>query len=123
MRGAGREQSMLVARGQTQIWYNWCSPCFLGRLAKVFACSGVLSIAGNGAGRLEWNKMPMTLDLPRPLDEEITLEAKREGVPAADHATLLLYLASSLLRGEEPTPFQKAVKDFLSYHSLDADRV
>jgi hypothetical protein len=67
--------------------------------------------------------MPITLDLPPPLDEEITLEAEREGVPAADHATLLLYLASSLLSGEPPTPFQQAVRDFLASHSVDADRV
>jgi hypothetical protein len=90
---------------------------------KVLAWPGVLRIAGPSLGRLEWNEMPITLDLPPPLNEEITLEAEREGVPAADHATLLLYLASSLLRGEAPTPFQEAVKDFLSYHSLDADRV
>src|SRR5437762_135909 len=67
--------------------------------------------------------MPLTIALPEPLDEALALEARKGGVPAREHATLLLYLAAALLRDEEPTPFQEAVKDFLSSHSLDADRV
>jgi hypothetical protein len=67
--------------------------------------------------------MLLTIDLPRPLDEELTLEAQREGVPTGEHATLLLYLATALLNDEEPTPFQEAVREFLIHHAVDADRV
>src|SRR6266511_950478 len=67
--------------------------------------------------------MLLTIDLPRPLDEELALDAQREGVPAGEHATLLLYLATALLNDEEPTPFQEAVREFLAHHAVDADRV
>jgi hypothetical protein len=67
--------------------------------------------------------MPLTIQLPRPLDEELTEEAQREGVSAAEHATLLLYLASALLSEDKPTPFKEAVKVFLARHSLDAENV
>ena len=56
--------------------------------------------------------MLLTIELPRPLDEEMTLEAQRKGVPTGEHATLLLYLATALLNNEEPTPFQEAVREF-----------
>lgn len=67
--------------------------------------------------------MSLTLELPRSLGEELTLESEREGIPAAEHATLLLYLATALMRDEKPTPFQKAVRVFLSHNSLDAAQV
>jgi hypothetical protein len=67
--------------------------------------------------------MPLTLQLPPPLDEEVTEEAQREGVSAAEHATLLLYLGSALLSEDRPTPFKEAVRVFLTRHSLDAHNV
>jgi hypothetical protein len=67
--------------------------------------------------------MPLTLDLPQPLNEELTLEATREGLAPTEHATLLLYLATALLREDDLTPFQEAVRIFLSSRSLDADRL
>ena len=41
--------------------------------------------------------MPLTIQLPRPLAEELTEAAQREGVSATEHATLLLYLAHALV--------------------------
>jgi hypothetical protein len=67
--------------------------------------------------------MPLTIDVPGPLDEVLSLEAQRGGVPAAEHATLLLYLATALLSDDESTPFQEAVKEFLASRSLNADQV
>src|SRR5262249_23517312 len=67
--------------------------------------------------------MSLTLELPRPLDEKLTHESELEGVPVAEHATLLLYLATALLRDEKATPFQEAVRVFLSHNSLDAAHI
>src|SRR2546426_8318134 len=67
--------------------------------------------------------MPVTIELPRPLEEELTQEAQREGVSATEHATLLLYLAHALVSEGSPTPFKEAVRVFLARHSLDADHV
>jgi hypothetical protein len=67
--------------------------------------------------------MHLTIDLPPPLDDKLAQEAQREGVPTGEHATLLLYLATALLRDGEPTPFQEAVREFLAQHAVDADRV
>ena|SRR5437867_10225948 len=67
--------------------------------------------------------MSLTLEIPRPLDEELTADAKREGISAAERATLLLYLVTALLNDEKPTLFREAVRVFLSHHSLDADHV
>jgi hypothetical protein len=39
-----------------------------------------------------------------------------------EHAALLLCLASAFKQEEPHTPFQEAVRDFLSQHSLDAER-
>src|SRR5262245_42669400 len=67
--------------------------------------------------------MSLMIALPEPLGDELASQAQREGVSAAEHATLLLYLATALLKGESLTPFQEAVRSFLVYHSLDAGRI
>ncbi len=67
--------------------------------------------------------MPLTLELPPALEEELQEEATKEGVPASDHAILLLYLATALLEESETTPFRDAVRAFLSYRSIDTHRV
>jgi hypothetical protein len=67
--------------------------------------------------------MPVTIQLPRPLEEQLTQEAQREGVSATEYATLLLYLAHTFVSEGRPTPFREAVRVFLSRHSLDADHV
>ena len=67
--------------------------------------------------------MPLTLDLPPPINEELTQDSQREGVSEVDHAALLVCLASAFKQEESHTPFQKAVRVFLSHHSLDAERV
>ena len=67
--------------------------------------------------------MTITLEIARTLDEELNLEAAREGVSPSELATLLIYLAQALLSEREPTPFQKAVREFLSSRSLDPHRV
>src|SRR5437773_1314744 len=67
--------------------------------------------------------MPLTIQLPRPLDEELIEEAQREGVSATEHAALLLYLAHALVSEGRPTPFSEAVRAFLARHSLDAAQV
>lgn len=67
--------------------------------------------------------MPLTLELPAQLEEDLRREAQKEGVPATEHATLLLSILTALLREAETTPFQDALKSFLSEHSLDAKLV
>jgi hypothetical protein len=67
--------------------------------------------------------VPLTLELPVPLEEELRHEAEKEGVSAAEHAALLLSILTTLLREEDTTLFQDAVKTFLSKHSLDATLV
>lgn len=67
--------------------------------------------------------MSLTIELPRPLGEELAFEAQREGVSAAEHATLLLYLATALLKEEDPSPFQEAVRSFLAHRLVDAERI
>src|SRR3712207_3298361 len=64
--------------------------------------------------------MSMTLDLPAHLEDDLKEEAEKEGVPPDEHATLLLYICTALLREDETTPFQDAVRGFLSDRSLDA---
>jgi hypothetical protein len=67
--------------------------------------------------------MSMTLEIPRPLDEELTWDAEREGVSASELATLLLYLTHAILNEDRPTPFREAVAMFLSHQSLDSHHV
>jgi hypothetical protein len=68
------------------------------------------------------DEMSMTLEIPPPLEDELSREAKREELSPEDHATLLLCLATALRKSAQETPFRKAVKEFLSSHSVDADR-
>jgi hypothetical protein len=67
--------------------------------------------------------MPLTLELPPPINEELTQDSQREGISEKEHAALLVCLASAFKQEEPHTPFQKAVRVFLSHHSLDADQV
>lgn len=64
--------------------------------------------------------MSLTIELPRPLGEELASDAQREGISAEEYATLLLYLATALLKEKNPTPFQETVRSFLAQRSLDA---
>lgn len=67
--------------------------------------------------------MPLTLELPAQLEEDLRHEAQKEGVPATERATLLLSILTALLREARITPFQDALETFLSQHSLDAKLV
>jgi hypothetical protein len=65
----------------------------------------------------------LTVEVPAPLDFELSRDAEREGISATEHATLLLCLASAMLGENHPTPFRNAVRAFLAAHSLDAAQV
>jgi hypothetical protein len=67
--------------------------------------------------------MSLTLDLPPPINEELTLDSQREGISEMEHAALLVCLASAFKQDQPHTPFQKAIRVFLSDHSLDAEQV
>jgi hypothetical protein len=67
--------------------------------------------------------MSLTIELPQTLGEELASEAQQVGISAAERATLLLYLATALLKEENPTPFQETVRNFLAHRSLDAGRI
>ncbi len=67
--------------------------------------------------------MSLTLELSAQLEEDLRYEAQKEGVPATEHATLLLTILTALLREARTTPFQEALETFLSQHSLDAKLV
>jgi hypothetical protein len=66
--------------------------------------------------------MGLTLDLPPPLEEVLTREAERERVSPAEHASLLLSLATALREKGPETPFRVAVRTFLSAHAVDPDQ-
>ena len=67
--------------------------------------------------------MTMVLELPPPLEEELTQEAERIGVPADEHAQYLLWVASALLDRSNSTPVSATVRGFLAEHSVDHERV
>jgi hypothetical protein len=67
--------------------------------------------------------MSLTIELPNPIDEGLTQEARRKGVSAEEHATLLVVLTMAFLKEQAPTPFQEAVKGFLAQRALDADQI
>ena len=67
--------------------------------------------------------MSITVELPPPLDDELSSEARREGISVADHTAILLHLATALRNEGSPTPFRDAVRVFVSSRSLDAERV
>ena len=67
--------------------------------------------------------MSLTLELPRRLGEELMEEAGKVGVSAEEHATVLLYVASALLRDEQATTSPRVVRRPVSDEELDAERV
>jgi hypothetical protein len=67
--------------------------------------------------------MTLNIELPQPINEELSQDSQREGISEMEHAALLLCLASTFNQEEANTPFQEAVRDFLFQHSLDAERV
>jgi len=67
--------------------------------------------------------MPITLDLPAHLEEDLREEAEKEGVAPTEHAALLLSICTALFREADTTPFREAVKVFLSSRSLDTEYV
>jgi hypothetical protein len=67
--------------------------------------------------------MTLNIELPPPINEELSQDSQREGISEMEHAALLVCLASAFKQEEPHTPFQEAVRDFLSQHSLDAEQV
>ncbi len=67
--------------------------------------------------------MPLKLELPSQLGEELKEEAGKAGVSTEEHATVLLYVASALLRDEQATPPRETVRRAISDQELDAERV
>jgi hypothetical protein len=67
--------------------------------------------------------MVISIDLPAPLEAELALEAKREGVTVAEQATLLLQLISTMTKVGGRTRFRSVVEGYLHQNSLDADRL
>jgi hypothetical protein len=67
--------------------------------------------------------MSLPLELPPPINQELTQDSQREGISEMEHAALLLCLASAFKHEEPVTPFQNAVREFLSHRSLDAEQV
>ncbi len=67
--------------------------------------------------------MAVTLEIPRPLDKELTQEAAREGVSLDNHATVLLYLVNALIAEEQPSPFKQAVREYIASNNLDVQHV
>ena len=67
--------------------------------------------------------MSLVVELPTPLEEELTREANRVGRSPESLAALLLGLATTLRKDAQKTPFQQAVKMFLSSHAVDPDRL
>jgi hypothetical protein len=68
-------------------------------------------------------KMALLIDLPSPVEEDLAVVAKREGVSASEQATFLLELMTALTREGRKTPFRSAVKAFLQENAFDADRL
>jgi hypothetical protein len=67
--------------------------------------------------------MALSIELPAPLEEELALEAKREGVTVSDQAALLLQFMTALAREGRITPFRSLVQAYLRQKSLDAERL
>jgi hypothetical protein len=67
--------------------------------------------------------MAMLIELPSPLDQDLAVEAEREGVSASEQATFFLQLMTALTREGRKTPFRSVVKAYLQQNSLDADRL
>lgn len=71
----------------------------------------------------ERKAISLTLELPSPINEELTQDSQREGISETEHAALLVCLASAFKQDEPHSLFQKAVRDFLADHSLDAEQL
>jgi hypothetical protein len=63
--------------------------------------------------------MTLSIELPAPLEEELAVEAEREGVTVSEQATLILYLAAALGKRGPETPFRNAVRSVLERHRID----
>ena len=63
--------------------------------------------------------MPIILELPPTVGQTISQESRLEGVSEMDHAALLICLASGIKMTAPQSPFQQAVKKFLTQHDLD----
>lgn len=66
--------------------------------------------------------MTLVIELPPSLEEELTQEAERSGVPPHQHAQWLLWIASALLDRTNSTPVSGAVSSFLAQHSMDQEQ-
>lgn len=68
--------------------------------------------------------MSLTLDLPEPLNRELSDEAAKEGVSPSDHAALLLCIIAAFHDlGKAETPFQQVVKAISESHSVAPHRL
>jgi hypothetical protein len=67
--------------------------------------------------------MTLSIELPPPLDEELAIEAEREGVSVSDQAALLLHLMTALTREGRKTPFRSVIRAFLQRNAIDADQM
>jgi len=67
--------------------------------------------------------MALLIELPAPLEEELAVEASREGVSTSEQAAFLLQLITASTRDGRKTPFRSVVKAYLRQNSLDADRL
>jgi hypothetical protein len=67
--------------------------------------------------------MALLIELPPIIEEELAVEASREGVSTSDQAAFLLQLITALTRDGRNTPFRIVVKAYLQQNSLDADRL
>jgi hypothetical protein len=67
--------------------------------------------------------MSLTLELPTPLVEELTREAKQKSVSPEEHLTRLVEIVGALTKSGWETPLRAEVKLFLANHSVDADHV
>ena len=67
--------------------------------------------------------MTISIDLPFPLDQELAVEAEREGTSASEQATLLIHLATALTGAGRKTLFRSVVRAYLKQNALDADRL
>jgi hypothetical protein len=63
--------------------------------------------------------MTMLLELPPTLEEELTQEAEKIGLPADEHVRLLLWIVSALVYQPESNPLSEAVRELLAEQSVD----
>ena len=63
--------------------------------------------------------MAITIELPAPLEEQVNREAMLAGRSPAEHATLLVRLATALAGGNPDAPFQEAGRSSLWNLAID----